>query len=114
MTSLMRSGWLVAAMMVAAVVGCSVTRRGKCTSCDQGMVYPPVGSYEMLQPSPEIPPVTPAPTPMPVPSATEPGMPPAPPPPLGARIPATLQGIRYSTSDFFHNANNNVRAMFTR
>jgi len=117
MTTLMRSRWLLAAAVTAAVMGCSATRSGKCNTCDQGMVYPPVGSYEMGQPLPALPgtpPATTAPAPIPLPEATDPGMPPAPPPPLGARIPAALQGVRYSTTDFFHNANNNIRAMFTR
>lgn len=109
-----RSRWILAAMMATAVVGCSVTRGGKCKTCEQGAVYPPTGSYDMLQPQYSEPPALPAPTPIPVPPATDPNVPPAPPPPLGARVPATLQGIRYSTTDFFHNANNNVRAMFTR
>jgi hypothetical protein len=114
MTTLLRSRWLAVAVMTTTIVGCSSLRFGnkKCTTCDQGAVYPPAGSYDLMQPVPGNPPSLPAP--VPVPSATDPVMPPAPPPPLGARMPATLQGIRYSTTDFFHNANNNVRAMFTR
>lgn len=104
----------VSTLLLTAMVGCSSLKGGRCDSCEQGMVYPPAGYYPSTTPAITEPGMTPAPAPIPLPPGADPAMPPAPPPPLGARIPATLQNIRYSTGEFFHNTNQNMRAMFTR
>jgi hypothetical protein len=102
-----------ATLAVAVLAGCSGTRSGRCGSCQDGAVYPPVGCYDVRETELLSPPPTSAPQPIPAPPGFDPAQPAPPPPPL-SRVPAALQNIRYSTSDFFHNANENMRAMFTR
>jgi len=115
--------WSLWGVLLATVaVGCSGTRSSRCDSCNPAAVYPPPGCYSDAGTFLTEPPHPTAPMPIPVPSTTDPVLPPGtdstlpapPPPPLGVRVPAALQNIRYSTSEFFHNANENVRAMFAR